>query len=152
MGVLLYELLTGSLPVEIEPGTPVAAILVQRANQADETPKPSSRVGTDQVSSDLAAKMRGLDPRALQRKLKGELDWIALQALEQDPERRYGSAGEFADDIEAFLAHQPLKAGPVDLSYRFRKYIRRNRGPGHLGYCDRHDAHRRHGALDEQRE
>jgi len=126
MGVVLFELLTGRLPFEAESDSP-AAVLLLRAQSGDHTPTLSSRAGIAGEESWDRARRRGTDPRGLRRLLSGELDWIAMRAMEFHRDRRYGSAAEFADDLEAFLEHRPVSAGPPELSYRVAKYARRHR-------------------------
>jgi hypothetical protein len=71
---------------------------------------------------------RPSEPTKLGRFLKGELDWIVLKALSKDRNRRYETANGFAGDIERFLAHKPVQAGPPSTTYRLKKFVQRNRG------------------------
>ena len=124
MGVLLFELLSGRLPFESSAGG--AAALLDRLQQGSETPTPSSRAGELDADSSERALRRSCNRRTLKGTLKGELDWIVMRAMAPDREHRYTSAAEFAEDIEAFLVHRPLLAGPPKFSYRARKYVRRH--------------------------
>lgn len=127
MGAVLYELLTGRQPFEVDEDSSIADLLLSRALSDTKTPVPSSRVGSLDPESKTLASRRKLDPRTLQRHLKGELDWIVMRAMNADPDRRYAHASDFADDLEAYLAHRPLEAGPPELGYRVAKYVRRHR-------------------------
>jgi tetratricopeptide (TPR) repeat protein len=84
-----------------------------------------SRLGTDK-STTLTYCFR-CDADTLQRRLRGDLDWITLKAMEKDPERRYVSAHAFAEDIRCYLNHQPVSARSPTIAYRVQKFIRRNR-------------------------
>ena len=127
MGIVLFELLTGRRPIDWNGLSPAAAFQMWLKRSGEPAPTPSSRVATKGDDSELYASKRQCDSRSLQRSLRGELDWIALRAMESEPERRYGSAQLFAEDIQAFLANRPIAAGPLELSYRASKFIRRNR-------------------------
>jgi tetratricopeptide (TPR) repeat protein len=102
LGVLLYELLAGRLP----------------------HPRPGSLA---ESTSEAVAAARGTTPRALARRLRGDLDQIVLRALHQDPERRYASAGLLAEDLGSHLAHRPVAARPSTPLYLVAKLVRRNR-------------------------
>jgi len=127
MSVLLFELLTGRLPIEARDQTPAAALMLLRSRVRGETPMPSSKVRAIDEESRHLARKRDTNPRSLHRLLRGELDWIVLRAMELDRDRRYGSAAELADDIEAHLDNRPVVAGPPELTYRLAKFIRRRR-------------------------
>src|SRR5207244_697983 len=73
------------------------------------------------------AASRRTEPARLGRFVRGDLDWVVMKALEKDRARRYGSAAAFADDVERFLNHEPVTAGPPTAAYRMRKFLRRNR-------------------------
>lgn len=106
LGVLLFHLLTGESPYrprEEHPHALEAAVLEQ------EPPKPSDRTGG-----------------TLARRLRGDLDTIVLKALRKEPERRYGSARELAEDVERFRCHRPVLARPETVGYRTAKFVRRN--------------------------
>jgi len=111
LGVLLYRLLTGRLPFPSTQLRRGSLDELRRTLREQEAPRPSR-----------AAE----DPR-IARELRGELDWILLRALEKERDRRYSSAGAFADDLERYLAHQAVAAGPPTTWYRFRKFVRRRR-------------------------
>jgi len=127
LGVLLYELLTGTQP--FEPGTLNGAAFdeILRVIREVEPPKPSTRVSALGDSIVEIAKHRGTDPGDLRRTMRGDLDWIVMKALEKDRSRRYETAGEFARDIGRHLANDPVLAGPPSQRYRLRKFVRRHR-------------------------
>jgi eukaryotic-like serine/threonine-protein kinase len=128
LGVLLYELLTGTTPFERKRLRQTAFDEILRVIREEEPPKPSTRLSaTDELSS--VAANRGLEPNKLRGLLRGELDWIVMKALEKDRGRRYDSANGLAHDLQRYLADEPVLAGPPSTTYRFRKFLRRNRGP-----------------------
>jgi non-specific serine/threonine protein kinase/serine/threonine-protein kinase len=124
LGVVLYVLLTGSLPFETRK-KPVHEIL--RQLREEEPPRPSTRVGQDKESSQSGAAERGTEPGQLISLLKGDLDWIAMKALEKDRNRRYGTPSELAADIRRYLNTEPVTARPASAGYRLQKYVRRHR-------------------------
>jgi serine/threonine-protein kinase len=125
--VLLYELLTGSTPLDRRRLKEVALLEVLRVIREEEPPKPSTRLSTTDELPTVAAN-RGLEPRKLSGVVWGELDWIVMKALEKDRNRRYETANTFAMDIQRYLADEPVLACPPSPWYRLRKYARRNRG------------------------
>lgn len=129
LGVLLYEILTGgpTLPRHtIDRATPAQIVRMVRESTP---PRPSQRAG--EISADPAsaevARARREEPRTLARRLRGDLDWILMRALEHDRSRRYESVGAFAEDIVRHLAGEPIRAHPPTASYRLRKFAGRNR-------------------------
>jgi eukaryotic-like serine/threonine-protein kinase len=129
LGVLLYELLTGSTPLDMNRlrGAAIAAVLMS-INQ-DEPPKPSTRLSESRDSLPSIAAQRHMEPAKLTRILRGDLDWIVMKALSKDRVRRYETANGLARDIERYLANEPVEAGPPSVRYRVRKFVQRNRGP-----------------------
>jgi WD40 repeat protein len=126
LGVLLYEILTGTTPLDRNRVKETALLEVLRLVREEEPPKPSTRVSTSAGLPAVAAS-RGLEPRKLRGLLRGEPDWIVMKALEKDRSRRYETAAAFAADVERYLADEPVLAGPPSAWYRFRKFARRNR-------------------------
>jgi serine/threonine protein kinase/tetratricopeptide (TPR) repeat protein len=128
LGVLLYELLTGTTPFERARLQQVAFDEILRVIREEEPPRPSTRLSTIDTLPTVAAN-RGMEPKKLSGLVRGELDWIVMKALEKDRNRRYETANEFALDLLRYLHDEPVQAGPPSASYRLRKFARRNRGP-----------------------
>ncbi|MEM7235632.1 MAG: serine/threonine-protein kinase [Planctomycetota bacterium] len=125
LGVILYKLLAGELPIAFDPQSSRDLLAVLRSVTEDETPRLSSRLksSVDVVRIALA---RIEDVPSLVRKLTGDLDWIVRKALEKSRDLRYQSAREFSQDLTRYVAYQPVIAGPPTVMYRTRKFIRRN--------------------------
>ncbi|HLY61969.1 MAG TPA: tetratricopeptide repeat protein [Terriglobia bacterium] len=123
LGVVLYVLLTGSLPFDPKKG--VNEVL--RQVREDEPPRPSTKIGLEKKSSASNAEMRGVQPRQLASLLSGDLDWITMKALERDRTRRYGAPSDLAADITRYINHEPVVARPASTGYRLRRYVRRHR-------------------------
>ena len=127
LGVLLYELVTGTTPFEKERLRQASPDEVRRIVREDEPPKPSSRiVGLGEKLAEVSFNRRS-DPQRLGRRVRGELDWIAMRSLEKDRDRRYETATALARDVERYLADEPVQACPPSGAYRFRKFARRNK-------------------------
>jgi serine/threonine protein kinase/tetratricopeptide (TPR) repeat protein len=128
LGVLLYELLTGTTPFDRETLKKVGYDEMRRIIREDEPPPPSARLSTmQQAHLSTVAEKRGLEPHRLRQHLRGELDWIVMKALEKDRDRRYESASAFAADVQRYLNDELVQACPPSTSYRLRKFVRRNR-------------------------
>jgi len=128
LGVLLYELLTGTTPLERKRFQAVAFLEVLRLIREEESPKPSTRLSTAEGLPSIAAN-RGLEPKKLSGLVRGELDWIVMKTLEKDRNRRYETANGLALDVQRYLNDEPVQACPPSASYRLRKFTRRNKGP-----------------------
>jgi serine/threonine protein kinase/Flp pilus assembly protein TadD len=125
LGVLLYELLTGTTPLGRERAKDAGLLEALRIIREEETPRPSARLSTVAELPSIAAN-RGLEPNKLSGLVRGELDWIVMRCLEKDRGRRYESASALAQDIERYLRDEPVHACPPSLWYRFRKFARRH--------------------------
>ncbi len=126
LGVLLYELLTGSPPFSRKELAQAGMLEMLRVIREQEPTKPSTKLSTAEGLPTLAAN-RGTEPARLTRLVRGELDWIVMKALEKDRNRRYETANGFAMDVQRYLADEPVQAGPPSAWYRLRKFARRNR-------------------------
>jgi serine/threonine protein kinase/tetratricopeptide (TPR) repeat protein len=127
LGVILYELLVGALPFDAGKLRSAAFGEIQRIIRETEPPKASTRLSTLKETKAEIAEKRGTDAGTLVKLLRGDLDWITMRAMAKDRTRRYSSASELAAEIERFLRHEPVTAGPPSAVYRIRKYIRRHK-------------------------
>ena len=128
LGVLLYELLTGTTPFDRTTLQQAGYDEMRRIIREEHPRRPSTRISTlEGKRISTAAEQYGLDPRKLADMLRGELDWVAMKALEKNRDRRYESCSSLADDLERFLNDEPVVARPPSVTYRIRKFARRNR-------------------------
>ena len=127
LGVLLYELLTGTTPFPTEELLRNGYAEMMRIIREDEPRRPSTQLSTLGETATSTAQRRSSDVPALTSQLKGDLDWITLKCLEKDRGRRYESASALSDDIARHLADEPVLAGPRSKGYTLRKFVRRNR-------------------------
>jgi serine/threonine protein kinase len=135
LGVILYELLTGQLPLDTQALRKAGPQGMAQIIRETEPQKPSTRLsmivepsaGSPETPSALAARKRKSDPKTLARELRGDLDWITLKAMEKDRTRRYESAGALAADIRRYLDDEPITARPPSARYRFGKFVRKHR-------------------------
>ena len=127
LGVLLYELLTGSTPLQRTRVNEVPLDELLRLIREEEPPKPSTRLSRSGEALATISSRRGTEPAKLGKVLRGELDWIVMKALEKDRTRRYESASAFAADVQRYLNDEAVQACPPSAGYRLRKFVRRNK-------------------------
>jgi serine/threonine protein kinase len=126
LGVLLYELLTGTTPLESKRLREAGYAEMQRLIREEEAPRPSNRLSSLGETATVLAGNRGLDVKRLVRLLAADLDWVVMKALDKDRGRRYDTPGHFAEDVERYLRREPILARPPSLGYKLRKFARRN--------------------------
>lgn len=127
LGVVLYELLTGTTPLEREQIRTAAYNEILRLIKEVEPPRPSTRLSGSASLPSVAAQ-RSIDPRHLQKSLSGDLDWIVMKSLEKERSRRYETANGLARDVERFLSDEAVEACPPSVAYRMTKLVRKHRG------------------------
>ena len=129
LGVLLYELLTGTTPLEHERLLDVGFAEILRRIKEEEPPKPSTRLSVSPERLESIAAVRRIEPSRLTRAVRGDLDWIVMKAIEKSRTRRYESADGFARDIQRYIDGDAVEACPPSAVYRLRKFGRKYRGP-----------------------
>ncbi len=134
LGVLLYELLTGTTPFDQREIESKGLAEMLRVIREDDPERPSTRLSSMGDQATRVAAQRDSDEPTLRSQLAGDLDWIVMKCLEKDRENRYDSAAALADDIVRYLANEPVMARPPSAGYRFRKYVKRNRGQVVAGF------------------
>ena len=127
LGVLLYELLTSTTPFERERLKSASYDEMRRIIREEEPAKPSDRISTLQNALSTVAEHRRTDPKRLAHSIRGDLDWIAMKALEKDRTRRYETVNGLAADVRRYLNDEPVEASPPSTVYRFKKFARRNK-------------------------
>jgi serine/threonine protein kinase/tetratricopeptide (TPR) repeat protein len=127
LGVLLYELLTGTTPLEDGRLREVGYAELQRLIREEDPPRPSTRLSSLGGSATPLADNRGLEVKRLVQVLAGDLDWVVMKALEKDRTRRYATPASFAEDVGRYLRNEPILARPPSTLYRLKKFARRNR-------------------------
>jgi serine/threonine protein kinase len=128
LGVMLYELLTGSTPFNPDALRSAPYADLQRIIREVEPPRPSTRISESGERLSVVAARRRVEPRRLGTIVRGELDWIVMKAMEKDRSRRYDTASALAADLTRYLAGAAITAAPPTASYRIRKFVGRNRG------------------------
>lgn len=127
LGILLYEMLTGTTPFAEEKLRKAGYLEIQRIICEDAPVKPSTRLSTLEEKLTDIAEHRKVAPDVLRKLIRGDLDWIVMKALEKDRSRRYETANELAADIERHLGNVPVSAGPPSAGYRLHKFVLRHR-------------------------
>ncbi len=128
LGVVLYELLTGTTPLDAERLRTAGYSEMQRIIQEEEPPKPSTRLSKLGQDSTIASKRGTPDARRLRKTIEGDLDWIVMKALDKRRDRRYETANGLAADLQRHLNNEPIVARPPSFTYRLQKALSRNKG------------------------
>jgi WD40 repeat protein/serine/threonine protein kinase len=126
LGVLLYELLTGTTPLERARLREAAYGDIVRLIKEEEPPRPSTRLSTSGAALAGISQQRGSAPGQLTELVRGELDWIVMRCLEKDRTRRYETANGLARDVDRYLHDEPVEACPPTAGYKLRKFARKN--------------------------
>lgn len=127
LGVILYQLLAGTLPFESKVLRGLGFDEIRRIIREQDPVRPSTRVSSaGEIATDVARSRRS-EPSSLVRELRGDLDWIVMKALEKDRTRRYGSPNALAADLDRHLKNEPITARPASTTYRMSRFVRRHR-------------------------
>jgi eukaryotic-like serine/threonine-protein kinase len=127
LGVMLYELLTGTTPLQRKQVQEIAYVELLRMLKEDEPPRPSTRLSQSGDTLTAISSKRGTEPGQLRKAVRGDLDWIVMKCLEKDRTRRYETANGLARDVERYLNDEPVTACPPSSGYRLRKFARKYR-------------------------
>ncbi|MCS7467634.1 serine/threonine protein kinase, partial [Stieleria sp. ICT_E10.1] len=127
LGILLYEMLTGTTPLSLDELKQTVQEEVLRRIRETEPPRPSNRISSLGENSLSISECRSAEPNQLGRLVRGDLDWIVMKALEKDRNRRYKTADAFAADIARHLASEPVEARPPSTSYQLSRFYRRSK-------------------------
>ncbi len=129
LGVLLYELLTGTTPFDTKSLMEAGFAEMMRIIREETPHKPSTRLSSlGETATRTAVQRHAASPEKLGLILRGDLDWIVMKCLEKDRSRRYETANGLAADIQRHLSDEPVVAGPPSAGYKMRKFVKRNRG------------------------
>ena len=128
LGVILYELLTGSTPLDQDTLRDEAVLKVLEMIRDHDPPRPSTRFESSDDAASSISERRQIEPERLSQILRGDLDWVVMKALEKERDRRYETASSFADDIGRFLDNEPVVARPPSATYKLKKWVRKNQG------------------------
>jgi tetratricopeptide (TPR) repeat protein len=135
LGVLLYELLTGTTPLDGKRLREAGYTEMQRLIREAEAPRPSTRLATLGPSAALVAGNRGVDVNRLVQLLAGDLGWVVMKALDKDRNRRYPTPWGLAEDVDRYLRRQPILARPPSAAYRLKKFAQRHRAGVLMGFA-----------------
>ena len=124
LGVVLYEMLVGVVPLDLHA---VGDRALRTALREQDPPRPSTKLTELGDTTDEIARVRRTDAASLRRQVKGDLDWVVMNAIEKDRTRRYETVNALAMDCKRFLDHQPVMARPPSAGYLLRRFVRRNR-------------------------
>ena len=127
LGVILYQLLVEALPFHGPELRRAGMVEIQRVLREVDPPKPSTKLASMGPASTALARTRRISVLALTKALRNDLDWVVMKALEKERNRRYDTANALAADLQRFLDHEPLVAGPPSAGYRLKKLVRRYR-------------------------
>ena len=128
LGVLLYELLTGTTPLSVDRLKELAYGEMQRVIAEEEPQMPSTRMSTmEDLAKTAVAKKRSIDVQALSKQFKGDIDWIVMKCLEKDRRRRYETPSELVADLQCYLNNEPVSAAAPSVIYQFQKLARRHK-------------------------
>lgn len=127
LGILLYELLTGTTPITKQQLRNAGFTEMLRVIRESEPQKPSTRISESGEALPSISAVRSTEPARLSRMVRGDLDWVVMKSIEKDRDRRYDTASAFADDIARYLSHEPVQAGPPSSLYRMRRFAGKHR-------------------------
>ena len=127
LGVLLYELLTGSTPLERAKLRKAVYAEVLKRIREEEPTKPSTRLSESKGALPSISAQRKMEPARLSKLMRGDLDWIVMKSLEKNRTRRYETANSFAKDVQRYLDGDPVEACPPSAAYRLKKFARKHR-------------------------